>query len=170
MWILPKRQANCWVCHRCDHCHTSSPLSFFCCFSDVDILIAHPDPRPEIQEQRRLLLFKLVQALSKGSSPLLTVNLAQGDPIMRSRHDNDMFMGLCKLLPEHHKDAPSVVSGRMRRIDIKIYATEHFPYVSNCSSILSCFRTHSGGALSMYRFSRFAIMYFTGSDHFNRYE
>jgi DNA polymerase/3'-5' exonuclease PolX len=52
------------------------------------------------------------------------------------------YMGVCRLRPGHiHDDSTTVVSGVHRRIDIKYYHRSSLP---------------------------FALLYFTGSDHFNR--
>lgn len=69
----------------------------------------------------------------------LTDHLAM--PSDHEKGKSDSYMGVCRLQLTHGVDDERVVSGKHRRIDIKAYPMEQMP---------------------------FAMLYFTGSDHFNR--
>jgi DNA polymerase lambda len=91
---------------------------------DVDVLITDNKNEKPIEG----VLARILAKLHAGDTPFLTDDLSSINKIM---DDSDSYMGVCKL--------PRGIYHR--RIDIKIYDKETFP---------------------------FALLYFTGSDHFNR--
>lgn len=101
---------------------------------DVDVLITHPESSAEKGGSKRVkLLNDIIKMLQTTSPPFITGVLGE---VRATTHQQASFMGYCQLPPGHPQH-----SGVHRRLDIKVYPIEHFP---------------------------FALLYFTGSDHFNR--
>ncbi len=123
---------------------------------DCDMLVTHRDPDPKVQEKLSDFLKPLLDRLH--SSGFLVGDLSV--PSGRSAHSHALYMGLC-MLPKGHPQ----FSGIARRIDIKVDLPVLMLHVSSNNSGLCFFFV-----LQVYPAPHFAfaLLYFTGSDHFNR--